>query len=255
MPAPRLADYADRFETIRLEREEGILQITLHSDGGPLQWGVLPHEELGYCFEAVAADRENEVVILTGSGEDFIAEMAPGNLGEVTPQGWDHILSDGRRLLMRLLDIEVPVIAAVNGPALIHNELAVLSDLVVAAEHATFQDLPHYESGLVPGDGMQVVWYELLGPNRARWFLLTGETLSAQQALELGVVGEVLPAADLLPRAWELARMVKARPVLTRRYTRLVLTQRYKRLMLDQLALGLAVEGLAAVDFRPQDTG
>jgi enoyl-CoA hydratase/carnithine racemase len=255
MAPPTLDQYADRYPSIRLTRTDGILQMTLHTDGGPLLWGVEPHEELGYCFADVGADPENEIVILTGSGDDFIADMAPGNLGEVTPGGWDRILGDGRRLLMNLLEIPVPVIAAVNGPALIHNELAVLSDLVIAAEHATFQDLPHYQSGLVPGDGMQIVWQQLLGPNRARWFLLTGQTLSAQEALALGVVGQVLPRDELLPRAWELARDLKRRPVLTRRYSRHVLVQQYKRLMLDELGLGLALEGLAAVDFRPEDVG
>jgi enoyl-CoA hydratase/carnithine racemase len=79
----------------------------------------------------------------------------------------------------------------VNGPVNIHAELAVLSDIVLASENAAFQDAPHFPNGLVPADGVHVIWPYLLGRNRGRYFLLTGERLSAQEALRLGVVAEV----------------------------------------------------------------
>jgi enoyl-CoA hydratase/carnithine racemase len=105
---------------------------------------------------------------------------------------WEHIYDEGVALLENLLAIPVPVIAAVNGPALIHAEIAVLSDIVLAAEHAEFADLAHVPGGPVPGDGVQTLWPMLLGPNRGRYFLLTGQRISAQEALRLSVVGEVL---------------------------------------------------------------
>ena len=76
---------------------------------------------------------------------------------------------------------------------MIHAEIPVLSDIVLASENATFQDAPHFPRGVVLGDGVHVVWPLLLGQNRGRYFLLTGQTLSAQEAHELGVVAEVLP--------------------------------------------------------------
>ena len=151
-------------------------------------------------------------------------------------------------MLMNLLDIEVPIISAINGPALIHAETPLLSDVVLASESAVFQDLPHFPQGLVPGDGVHVVWHLLLDTNRGRYFLLTGQKLSAREALELGLVNEVLPRENLSPRAWELAEQFAQMPPLTLRYSRVVLTLELKRLMQDMLGYGLALHGLAVVD-------
>mgnify|MGYP003340244736 FL=1 len=103
----------------------------------------------------------------------------------------------------------------------------------------------------MPGDGVHVVWQALLGLNRARYFLLTGQVLSASEALALGVVNEVLPQGALLDRAWVLARQLRARPHITNRLTREAMLIQLKRQMLEQLPYGLALEGLAAADWWP----
>jgi enoyl-CoA hydratase/carnithine racemase len=251
--APRFEQYHDRYANIRLTREDGILLVTLHTNNGSFVWSALAHEELGYCFTDIGADRENKVVVLTGSGTDYCADIDAGSFKLSNPADWDLTFFDGRRLLNNLLDIEVPVISAINGPVRIHPEIPVLSDIVIAADTAVFQDAPHFMSGIVPGDGAHIVWPNLLGDNRGRYFLLTGQELSAQQALDYGVVNEVVSSDRLLGRAMELARLVAAKPTLARRYTRVALTQRYKRLMNEGLTLGLAVEALAAIDQLPKE--
>ena len=248
-------EYADKYKTIRMERSEGILQITFHTDGGSLVWGgdPSPHMEFGYAFADIASDPENRVIIMTGAGDDYCAQMALRG-GRRSPQTWDKTYWEGKRLLMNLLEIEVPIIAAVNGPALVHTEIPLLSDIVLAAESAEFQDAPHFPRGTVPGDGVHVVWPLLLGPNRGRYFLLTGQKLSAQEALALGVVSEVLPKDRLMERAWELAEQLSQQSTLTLRYSRVVLTLHLKRLLQDMLGYGLAVEGLAMLG-RQEESG
>lgn len=253
----RFDEYANKYRHLRMTREDGILEVTMHSNGQTLRWGGGPHGEFGNAFRDIAADRDNRVVILTGTGESFIEPVDTSNVGRrlpttsMSPQTWDEIYWNAKQLLMNLLEIEVPMIAAINGPVNIHAELGVLCDIVLAAEHASFQDAPHFPNGLVPGDGVHVIWPLVLGINRGRYFLLTGQTLSARQAQDMGVVNEVLPRDALLPRARELAAQLVTQPPLTLRYARVLLTQRLKQLMLDQLGPGLALQGLGANAYWP----
>ena len=100
----------------------------------------------------------------------------------------------------------------------------------------------------MPGDGMHVVYPLIMGATWGSYFLMTGQTIGAQDAKEMGLVNEVLPRERLLPRAWELAEELVSRPPLLVNYTRILMTQHKKRVMLDLLGYGLALEGLAQMD-------
>lgn len=244
----RLSDYANKYPCARFTRDDhGVLELALHTDGGPLQWSLAAHRELPEVFREVGDDPENKVVILTGTGEAFseprVAPDQPPLFRQRPRYGdADRIVREGKALITNFLNIDVPVISAINGPVWRHAEIPLLADIVLAADTACFQDSAHFSGGLVPGDGMHLVMPLLLGPNRARYFLLTGQTIEASQALQLGLVAEVLAPQDLLPRAHALARQIASKPRSLARLTRSVLTEQLKRQTAELLGYGLHAE-------------
>jgi enoyl-CoA hydratase/carnithine racemase len=160
---------------------------------------------------------------------------------------WTTILREGGRLLNGLLEIDVPIISAVNGPALVHAELSVLADIVLASTTARFADKGHVVMSQVPGDGSHVVWSRLLGPTRGKYFLLTGQEIDAEEALRLGVVNEVVEPAALLGRAHTLAQDLASLPLAMLQATRAVLNIDTRRSFAEDLSHGLALEAFASL--------
>jgi len=248
------ASYFDRYDNIAFRQEGGVLEMRLHTRGGPAcwsTWGGL-HRQLGPAFQDIAQDPDVRTLLLTGTGEAFCDRYdAQGEaMPAMGPATWDVIFGEGRRMLRNLLSIEVPVIAAVNGPAFIHAELAVLSDIVLASDTAVFADKAHTIAGVVPGDGVHSIWPMLLGPNRGRYFLFTGQEIGAEEALRLGIVSEVLPSDALLLRAWEHARRIAALPSQAMRYSRIAVTERLRAEIGRDLGYGLMLEGMAILGGR-----
>ncbi|MCP4071615.1 MAG: enoyl-CoA hydratase/isomerase family protein [Hyphomicrobiales bacterium] len=244
----RLEDYQDKYETINFNREDGILEMTLTTDGGSLVWNRRAHAELEEAFLNIGRDRDNQVVIMTGTGDEFSGPVPEADANRAyhhqTPDEWGELGWEANRLHANMLAIDIPMISAVNGPAARHAELPVMCDIVLATETASFQDSAHFSGGLVPGDGVHIVFPMIMGLNRGRYFLLTGQVLDAVQALEFGLINEILPADKLLPRARELAAGIMQQPELNRRYSRILLTEDLRRRMNEFLPYGLALEGL-----------
>jgi enoyl-CoA hydratase/carnithine racemase len=244
-----LESYKDTFPNARLTRSaDGVLEIALHSDGGSLVFNGHAHEQFVQLFHEVGNDGENRVVILTGTGDVFMEEITADGFDFFTPTGFDKIYREGKKILMNLLDIEVPMIAAVNGPCRVHSEYILLCDIVIASPDTVFQDRPHFAFGIAPGDGVHVLWPEVVGSIRGRYFLLTRQELDASTAKEWGVVNEIVPKADVLGRARAIASQLAALPPLTTHYTRVALTQRLRRLLEEGLGYGLALEGISAAE-------
>jgi enoyl-CoA hydratase/carnithine racemase len=245
----RFDAYRDGFPNARLNRSKsGVLEVALHTDGGTLVFNGHTHEQFVDLFHAIGSDPDNRVVILTGSGDAFMETITPEGFDFFTPQGYDKIYREGRKVLMNILDIEAPLIAAVNGPARLHSEYILLADIVLATPSTVFQDKPHFELGIVPGDGMHLLWQEVIGSVRGRYFILTRQELNAEAAKEWGAVNEIVSANELLPRAREIAEGLAKLPPLTTKYTRIALTQKLRRLIDEGVTLGLALEGISAAD-------
>jgi enoyl-CoA hydratase/carnithine racemase len=244
-----LETYADRFPNAALHRmPNGVLEVRLHSDGGKLRFDGHVHAQFVDLFHAIGEDRDNRVVILTGTGEAFMDEISADGFDFFTPQGFDRILREGRKVLSNILDIEVPMISALNGPVRLHSEYVLLTDIVLATPDTVFQDKPHFEFGIVPGDGVNLLWPEVIGSIRGRHFILTQQELDAETARAWGVVNEIVPREQLLVRAHAIADRIAALPPLTSRYTRIALTQKLRRIVDEDSGYGLALEGISAAD-------
>jgi enoyl-CoA hydratase/carnithine racemase len=245
----RLEAYRESFPNARLTRSKtGVLEVALHTDGSTLVFNGYTHEQFVDLFHAIGSDPENRVVILTGSGNSFMETITPDGFDFFSPRGYDKIYREGKKVLMNILDIEVPMIAAVNGPVRLHSEYLLLCDIVLATPSTVFQDKPHFEFGIVPGDGVNLLWQEAIGTIRGRYFILTRQELDAQTAKEWGAVNEIVRADKLLPRAREIAEGLAKLPPLTTSYTRIALTQKLRRIIDEGVGYGLALEGISAAD-------
>ncbi|MDO7833690.1 enoyl-CoA hydratase/isomerase family protein [Sphingobium sp. HBC34] len=249
----RLTDYQHRYDSLHVERSDsGGLTVRMHTRGGEALWGIALnglHRELGELFADIARDDENRVVILTATGDTFCAhmDMQAGPPETDMALMWERVHREGVALLDNLLRVPVPMIAAINGPAHIHAELPLLCDIVLAADTAEFADIAHVAGGVVPGDGVQAIWPMLLGPNRGRYFLLTGQKIGAAEALALGIVGEVLAPDALMDRARSHADRLAALPLPMLRRTRTVLTTHLRARMEAELSHGLMLEAFATL--------
>jgi len=241
--------YEDAYTHARLTRsKDGVLEVVLHTDGGTLVFNGHAHEEFVDLFHQIGQDALNRVVILTGAGEAFIDRIDAEGFDFFSPRGYDKIYREGKKVLANLLDISVPVIAALNGPTTVHSEYALLADVVIATPDTVFQDKPHFAFGIVPGDGVHSLWPEVIGSIRGRTFVLTQQIIGAEEAKTLGVISEIVPRDRLLGRAREIAGRIAKLPPLTASYTRVALTQKLRRIVEDTVGYGLALEGISAAD-------
>ena len=153
--------------------------------------------------------------MITGTGDSFIDQIDGPSLGEIfKPAVWEKIRIEGAKVLQRLLELPLPVVGVANGPATVHSEYPLLADVHIASEWATYGDQPHPAFGITGGDGLDVVWEEIVGTARTKWPLWTGEQIDAQTALQWGVVSEVVPHERALERGVEIARKLAAKPAL-----------------------------------------
>jgi len=242
------AAYFTAYRSVKLTRDtQGVLVVTFHSNGGPLTFTAADHTDFVEAFYRISQDRENKIVILTGAGGDFISGIDFSSFGNVAdPAVWSQVHDEGVQILENLANVRVPMIAAVEGRAHVHSEYALIADVVVAGEGATFNDVPHFAGGIVPGDGIFTTWSYRAGAGRAEAFLLNPHPITAQTAYEWGVVAEVVADGQALARSRELAALYLKAPEVTRRNTRAHFMQPLKERILREVGYGLSVEGASA---------
>ena len=240
--------YFTSAQGLAMERDErGVLTVTINDgEGGPIKFTAQDHTEFTHAFYEIAQDRDNKIVILTGAG-GYMADIdfqSFGNVGD--PDVWAQVHDEGVQILENIANIRVPMIAAIEGRAHIHSEYALLANVVVAGEGATFSDLPHFAGGIIPGDGIFTTWSYRAGPGRAEAWLLNPQPISAQTAYDWGVVAEVVPDGTALDRASALADLYLKQPEVTRRNTRIHFIQPLKERIVAEVGYGLSLEGASA---------
>jgi enoyl-CoA hydratase/carnithine racemase len=242
------ADYLAAYRSLKLTRDSaGVLIAEFHTNGGPFTFTAQDHTELVDAFYRIAQDRANKIVIFTGTGGEFIPGIDFPSFGNVAdPDIWSQVHDEGVQILENLANIRVPVIAAIEGRAHVHSEYALLANVIVAGEGATFNDLPHFAGGIVPGDGIFTTWSYRAGAGRAEAFLLNPQPLTARTAHEWGVVAEVVPNGQALARGRELASLYLKAPEVARRNTRVHFIQPLKERIVRELGYGLSLEGASA---------
>lgn len=243
-------EYFTAYSSLKMARDaQGVLVVEFHSKGEPLTFTARDHTEFVDAFYRISQDRANTVVIFTGTGGQFITGIDFASFGNVAdPAVWSQVHDEGVQILENLLNIRVPVIAAVEGRLDVHSEYALLANVIVAGEGATFNDIPHFAGGIVPGDGIFTAWSYRAGAGRAEAFLLNPRPLSARTAYDWGVVTEVVRDGEALSRALELAYLYLKVPEVTRRNTRIHFTQPLKERIVREVGYGLSLEGASAAD-------
>jgi enoyl-CoA hydratase/carnithine racemase len=252
VPTPRFEEYKELFKDhFELERRtDGVILAQAHTLGASVQLSVENHRAIGQMFKTLGADPENEVLIFTGTGDDFMMQIDPEGFKlereDTGHWAYEYAYKDGRINVASLVnDLEIPTIGVLNGPGF-HSELCLMCDITICAEDAVIFD-PHYDAGSVPGDGIHSCFQELLGTKRAAYALLTGQAIDARKALEYGLVNEVWPRDQLLPRAWKLADHIMSQPRITRRLTTQIVRRPWKQRIVDNLDGGFGIQMFAHV--------
>jgi enoyl-CoA hydratase len=235
------------YKTIKFDRRGKALIVTLNNPDKLNAFNEQSHRELSRVFVDVAEDLESEVVVLTGAGRAFTAGGDLDYMQELrdNPALMHRTVREAKRVVFSLLDCEKPVICKVNGDAIgLGTTLALLSDITFAAEKARFAD-PHNNVALMAGDGGSVIWPQLIGYQRARHYLFTGEMIVAKDAAAMGLIYSAVPAEDLDARVDEYVDRLLRLPIQSVRWTKQTVNIGLKQLAHSMMDAGMAYEAMA----------
>ncbi len=250
MSEPRIEDAA--WKNLQFQRVGHVLRVVIAHPTNPLN--VVDddmHSELARLFRELKRERVARAVLLTGRGKAF---SAGGDFNWFpmlqNPAKLEETRRDGKQLVWDLLDVELPIVAAVNGPAVgLGASIALLCDVVFMADSALIAD-PHVKVGVVAGDGGAAIWPLLLGPARAKQYLMTGDALKAEEAERIGLVNKVVPALELDAVAMAFAARLAAGAPLAVQFTKQAVNKLVKDALNTAFDASMALEMLT---FRSDD--
>ncbi|GAB1814877.1 enoyl-CoA hydratase/isomerase family protein [Mycobacterium sp. MUNTM1] len=232
-----------RSDLLRYEHEGQIRIVTLNDPDKLNTMTDELHEALADIWVEILRDSEARAVVLTGAGRAFCAGGdIPGFVRKVNDPNERRRSMRGARLLVdHILGCHLPVIAAINGPAVgLGCSIAVSCDIVLIADSAYMADT-HVNVGLVAGDGGVVTWPLMMSVLKAKEYLFTGDRITPEEAVQLGLANRVVPADTLLDEALALARRLAEQPPQA-----LQETKRSINIHLQQAALSVLPYALAA---------
>jgi enoyl-CoA hydratase len=241
-------DYS-AYEFLKVEVAQRVATVTLNRPDVRNAVTSAMHHEIEQIWLDLAEDQDVNVILLTGAGDAF--SIGGDVLSRVRPTkpkgrgGRRIFMSDGRRVIENLLDVEQPIVAAINGDALgFAANVALLCDITVVSETAKLADT-HVALGAVAGDGGAVIWPLLIGPNRAKEFLMLGDTVTGADAARIGLVNYAVPAAQVVPKARELAQRLADGPTWAIRWSKLAVNKWLKQQANLIMDAGLAYEAVS----------
>lgn len=216
----------DQYQYIKVEKQGRLAIVTLNRPDYRNALHMDAHAELERIWGDLAQDEEVYAIVLTGAGKSF---SAGGDIKSMvaragTVEGLKYTLkvpAATRRMFQNILDVPQPIIAAVNGDAVgLGATLVLFADISIIAESAKFGDT-HTKVGLVAGDGGTAVWPLLIGPSRAKEFLMRSLIVSGAEAHRLNLVNHAVPTEQVLPKAMEIAEELAQMPIWAVRWTKL----------------------------------
>ena len=218
------------YTTLRFERHGDVLKVIIDNPASELNAvDEALHGDLNRLFGALRNERDARAVLLTGSkrafcaGGDFTWFPTLDTVAKL-----DHLRHDGKQIIWDLLDVEIPIVCALNGHAMgLGASIALLCDTIFMADHARIAD-PHVRVGIVAGDGGVAIWPLVLGPALAKRYLLTGDPIDAAEALRLGLVTHVVAATDLAEASMAFATRLAASATLALKYTKMAVNKLVK---------------------------
>ena len=222
------------YQCIKVEKQDKLATVTFNRPDALNAVNTQLHDELEHIWTDLGSDSEINAILLTGAGRAFSAggdvKGMANRWGTEEGRKWCiEIATAGRRLIQNMLDVEQPIIGAINGDAMgLGANIALLCDVIVMSDTARIADT-HVKVGIVAGDSGAIIWPLLVGPARAKEYLMRGTVITGAEAAKMGLVNYSVPADQVMPKAHEIARELADGPTYAIRWTKMAVNKFLKQ--------------------------